>query len=85
MLFTIYIKSSISLAVASPILTTNPQCFSETCAPLNVNPLSPQSSINFAAKYPSGLLKVLPALGKFNGCFVVLLLVKSAINAFISS
>ena len=67
-LLTIYIKSKISLALAFPKFTTNPQCFSETCAPLSVSPLNPLSSINLAAKWPSGLLNVLPADGYSSGC-----------------
>ena len=38
-------------------------------APPTEKPFKPASSISFAAKYPSGLLKVLPALGYSKGCF----------------
>ena len=53
------ISCNASLQVALSMLATNPQCFSETWAP-HVLATSPASSINFPAKYPSGLLNVLP-------------------------
>ena len=52
-----------SRAVAPPMLTIKPACFSLTCAPPTVRPRRPQSSMSLAAKCPSGRLNVLPALG----------------------
>ena len=40
---TYLIKSNMSFAVALPVLTIKPACFSETCAPPIVYPLSPAS------------------------------------------
>ena len=57
------INSSMSRAVAPPMLTIKPACFSLTCAPPTVRPRRPQSSMSLAAKCPSGRLNVLPALG----------------------
>ena len=62
-------RESTSLAVAPPRLTTNPACFSLTCAPPTVSPFSPAASMSAPAKWPSGRLKVEPALGKESGCF----------------
>ena len=58
-----------SRAVAPPMLTIKPACFSLTCAPPTVRPRRPQSSMSLAAKCPSGRLNVLPALGSVSGCF----------------
>ena len=48
-------------------------------------PFKPASSISFPAKYPSGRLKVLPALGYSNGCFSFLFLASSSICDRITS
>ena len=57
-----------SRLVAPPLLTMNPACLSETCAPPTDIPLSPQSEISLPAKFPAGRLNVLPVEGTSSGC-----------------
>ena len=66
---TCLITASACAQVPCPTLTTKPQCFSDTMISPTRYPFNPASSINLPAKYPSGRLKVLPALPYSNGCF----------------
>lgn len=57
------------------------QCFCDTCAPPTRYPRNPASMISFPAKYPSGRLNVLPALGYSSGCFSARCVASSFIRA----
>ena len=81
---TCLITASACAQVPCPTLTTKPQCFSDTMISPTRYPFNPASSINLPAKYPSGRLNVLPALGNSSGCFEVRFSRSSLVSVLIS-